>query len=145
MMKRSATANWHGKHSQGSGSLSTQSSVLADAPYSFEARFQEGESSHTNPEELLAAAHAGCYAMSLGYALEQAGMKVERIDVQATVSLSEMEGGFEISGIHLDVSASVPGLSAADFAQVAEAAKALCPLSLALYSTPTTLLATLGD
>lgn len=146
MTTRNATAHWNGKHSNGTGTLSAPSNVLSDTPYSFHTRFQDAAGApQTTPEELLAAAHAGCYAMSLGFALEQAGLTAERIDVDATVTLSEMDGGFEISQIHLNVDATVPGLSASDFEETAEAAKVLCPLSLALHCVPISLQAKLSD
>ncbi len=146
MMKRSAKANWAGTGTDGAGTVSARSAVLDAAPFSFKTRFMnpDGEAG-TNPEELLAAAHAGCYAMSLGSALEMAGMTAERIDVEATVTMSEIDGGVEIGGIHLDIVASVPGASADDFEEITEAAKVLCPMSMALHAVAVTLDAKLTD
>lgn len=100
MIKRSATASWRGARSDGAGTLTTPSSVLTGIPYSFKNRFQTADGTvGTNPEELLAAAHAGCYPMSLSYALEQAGLKPGHVDADAIVTLNDMEGGFEVSPV----------------------------------------------
>lgn len=138
-MNRTASARWTGPASQGVGTLSAASGVLDETPFTFEARFREPNPSHTTPEELLAAAHASCYAMSLGFALEAAGHPAEHLDVQASVAFEAVEGGFEIQGIRLTLQATAPGLSPEALAEFARAAQALCPLSLALHSVPVTL------
>ncbi len=142
MITRRAQASWQGS---GSGTLSSASGVLDQTPYAFDSRFRQQGAPQTSPEELLAAAHAGCYAMSLGFALSRADRPATDIQVAATVSLEQVEGGFHIVGVHLEVSAQVPGSSEEDFAQMAAAASALCPLSLALHSVPVTLSAVLRD
>lgn len=127
-MKRSATANWKGSGKEGSGKLLTASGAVKNKPYDYKSRFEDG--SYTNPEELIAAAHAGCYSMKLSFVLGAAGFTPSRIETTATVSL---EGG-AITGSHLDVRAKVPKLKAKDFPQYAEEAKNTCPVSKALGS-----------
>lgn len=140
MLKRKATATWQGTGSRGSGSLTAVGALLQDIPFSQPSRFgDEDGTTGTSPEELLAAAHAACYAMSLGYALELAGITAERLLVEATVSLQAIDGGVELSGIHLDLNAKVPQITADDFEETAHAASALCPLSMALHSVPITI------
>ncbi len=125
-MKRSATANWKGSGKEGSGKLLTQSGAVKNKPYDYSSRFEDG--SLTNPEELIAAAHAGCYSMKLSFVLGAAGFTPSRIETKCTVTL---EAGV-ITGSHLDVRAKVPKLKAKDFPQYAEEAKNTCPVGKAL-------------
>jgi osmotically inducible protein OsmC len=124
-MKRSATANWKGTGKEGKGKISTQSSLFKDAPYAFTSRFEEGAG--TNPEELLAAAHAGCFTMKLSFNLTKAGFTPENIDTQCEVTLDAAKG--EISSSALKVSAKVPGISQEQFDEQVNDAKANCPVS----------------
>lgn len=143
-MIRKSTARWLGDGLHGKGSLSTQSGVFKEQPYSFQTRFQseDGEAG-TNPEELLGAAHAGCYAMALSFALTDAGHAPEELRVTAGVDLQKVEGGFAIKTIALELEARVPGIDRAKFEALAEGAKKACPLSKALAATPITLSAKL--
>lgn len=125
-MKRSATANWKGSGKEGSGKLSTQTGVLKNKSYDYKSRFEDG--TFTNPEELIAAAHAGCYSMKLSFILGAAGFTPDRIETKCTVTF---EAGV-ITGSNLEVRAKVPKLKANDFPQYAEDAKANCPVSKAL-------------
>lgn len=129
-MKRTASAVWNGDLKSGHGSISSASGVLANTQYSFATRFAEGIG--TNPEELLAAAHAGCFAMALSLILGNAGFTAESIDAKATVSLEKSGAGFAITASHLDVVAKVPGATAADFEKAAQDAKTNCLVSKAL-------------
>lgn len=126
-MKRSASAVWNGGLKDGKGSISTQSGVLADTQYSFGTRFEEGNG--TNPEELIAAAHAGCFSMALSAQLGNAGQTAERIQTEATVTLEKTGEGFTVTAVHLKVRAKVPGATPPDFDKAAQAAKAGCPIS----------------
>jgi lipoyl-dependent peroxiredoxin len=126
-MKRSASAVWKGGLKDGSGTISTQSGVLADTQYSFGTRFEEGKG--TNPEELIAAAHAGCFSMALSAQLNNAGQTAESIETEATVTLEKSDGGFSVTAVHLKVRAKVPGATPPDFQKAAEAAKTGCPIS----------------
>ncbi|MBC7926916.1 MAG: OsmC family protein [Bryobacteraceae bacterium] len=126
-MNRNATAVWHGDLRTGKGMISTQSGVLESTQYSFSTRFEEGKG--TNPEELIAAAHAGCFAMALSNALGEGGMTAESIEAKATVTLQKEEGGFSITASHLDVKVRIPGADHAKFEQAAQAAKTGCPVS----------------
>ena len=126
-MKRSASAVWKGGLKDGSGTISTQSGVLADTQYSFGTRFEEGKG--TNPEELIAAAHAGCFSMALSAQLNNAGQTAESIETEATVTLEKSEGGFSVTAVHLKVRAKVPGATPPDFQKAADAAKTGCPIS----------------
>lgn len=126
-MKRSASAVWKGGLKDGSGTISTQSGVLADTQYSFGTRFEEGKG--TNPEELIAAAHAGCFSMALSAQLNNAGQTAESIETEATVTLEKADGGFSVTAVHLKVRAKVPGATPPDFQKAAEAAKTGCPIS----------------
>jgi osmotically inducible protein OsmC len=139
-MKRNASAVWQGDLKQGRGTISTGSGVLSNTQYSFAARFENGVG--TNPEELLAAAHAGCFAMALSGQLGAAGLTAERIDVTATVSLEKTESGFAIAESHLELKAKVPGASQAAFDTATANAKAGCPVSK-LFNTKITLNAAL--
>ncbi len=126
-MKRSASAVWNGGLKDGKGSISTESGVLADTQYSFSTRFEEGKG--TNPEELIAAAHAGCFSMALSAQLNNAGQTAERIQTEATVTLEKKDEGFTVTAVHLKVRAKVPGATPPDFEKAAQAAKAGCPIS----------------
>jgi peroxiredoxin, OsmC subfamily len=126
-MKRSASAVWNGGLKDGKGTISTESGVLADTQYSFSTRFEEGKG--TNPEELIAAAHAGCFSMALSAQLGNAGQTAERIQTEATVTLEKTDAGFTITKVHLKVRAKVPGATPPDFEKAAQAAKAGCPIS----------------
>jgi osmotically inducible protein OsmC len=130
-MKRTATANWQGTGKEGKGTLSTQSGVLTNQQYSYGSRFEEGIG--TNPEELIGAAHAGCFSMKLSFILVAAGFTAESIDTKATVTL---ENG-SITHVQLDVKAKVPGMDGEKFAAAAEEAKATCPISKSLNATIT--------
>jgi osmotically inducible protein OsmC len=136
-MKRTGSAVWKGGLRDGSGTVSSASGVLKDTQYSFSTRFENGVG--TNPEELIAAAHAGCFSMALSVQLGNAGMTAERIATTATVTLEKGEAGFGITGIHLDLTARIPGADAAKFHEAANAAKAGCPVSRALAAVPITL------
>lgn len=140
-MDRKATAIWKGTLKQGKGTLDTQSGALKALPYDFKARFEdESGKAGTNPEELLAAAHAGCFAMQLSAMLEQHGTPAEKLEATAVVSVGPASGGgFEISRSALTLNASVPGISADDFASIANKAKQSCPLSKALGAIELTL------
>src|SRR6202050_4907421 len=129
-MQRKASAVWRGGLKDGKGAISTDSGVLSDTQYSFSTRFENGKG--TNPEELIAAAHAGCFSMALSAQLGNAGMSPESIDTTATLTLEKLESGFTITKIHLACRAKVPGADAAKFQQIAEAAKAGCPVSKVL-------------
>jgi lipoyl-dependent peroxiredoxin len=125
-MKRTATAVWNGSGKEGNGKLSTQSTVLKDNQYSYKSRFEDGVG--TNPEELIAAAHAGCFSMKLSFVLGAAGHEPTNIETTCVVTL---ENG-TITNSHLTVKATVPGMDAAKFQECAEDAKANCPVSKAL-------------
>ena len=139
-MQRTGSAHWSGGLKDGKGSVSTQSGVLKDTQYSFSTRFENGVG--TNPEELLAAAHAGCFTMALSAQLDGAGMKADSLDTKATVTLDKVEGGFGITSVHLELTAKIPGADKAKFEQAAAAAKAGCPVSK-LFNTKITLTTTL--
>lgn len=139
-MKRSASAVWQGGLKEGKGTVSSASGVLSNSQYSFSTRFENGIG--TNPEELLAAAHAGCFAMALSAQLGQAGLTPERIDASATVTLDKTEGGFAITESHLEVKAKIPGADQAAFDTAAGNAKAGCPVSR-LFNTKITMNAVL--
>ena len=126
-MKRKASAVWQGGLKEGRGTISTESGVLSDTQYSFSTRFEEGTG--TNPEELIAAAHAGCFSMALSGQLANAGLTAERINTTATVRLEKTEAGFTITAVHLDVRAKVPGAEQQALETAANNAKAGCPVS----------------
>src|SRR5258707_15561948 len=126
-MKRTASAVWQGDLKKGQGALSTQSGVLNKTQYSFSTRFEEGIG--TNPEELIAAAHAGCFSMALSAQLGNAGITPESIETTAAVTLEKVEAGFTVTKVHLDVTAKIPGANAAAFEKAAQDAKAGCPIS----------------
>ena len=126
-MKRQATAHWSGGIKDGKGTLSTPSGALRDTPYSFRDRFEDGP--QTNPEELIGAAHAGCFAMALSGQLGNAGMTAESLDVTAHVSLEKENGGFGIPAVHLELKAKIPGADRDAFMEAANNAKNGCPVS----------------
>ena len=129
-MKRSASAVWKGGLRDGNGTISTDSGVLPDTQYSFTTRFEQGNG--TNPEELIAAAHAGCFSMALSNELGQAGLTPERISTTAAVTLEKTDAGFTITAVHLNVSAKVPGADRQAFEAAANKAKSGCPVSKVL-------------
>jgi osmotically inducible protein OsmC len=129
-MKRKASAVWEGSLEDGKGKLSTASGVLSDTQYSFATRFENGVG--TNPEELIAAAHAGCFSMALSGQLASAGMTARSIQTAATLTMEKTDAGFTITAVHLDVTAAIPGADAAAFAKAADNAKAGCPVSRVL-------------
>lgn len=126
-MKRTASAVWKGGLKDGKGSISTESGVLSDTQYSFSTRFEEGKG--TNPEELIAAAHAGCFSMALSAQLGTENKTPESIQTEAAVTLLKTDAGFTVTAVHLKVRAKVPGSSPPEFQKAAEAAKANCPIS----------------
>ncbi len=130
-MKRYATANWKGTGKEGTGTNTTQSGVLTDTQYSYKSRFEEGIG--TNPEELIAAAHAGCFTMKLSFVLNAAGFTADNIDTKCTITLDSGA----ITESHLEVTASVPGVDAEKFAEFAADAKANCPISKLLNTNIT--------
>lgn len=141
-MKRIGSASWKGAGKDGNGTLSTQSTVLDNVQYSFGSRFENGKG--TNPEELIGAAHAGCFSMAFSLMLTGEGFKPESIDTQATVSIDPKDGGFEITTIHLKVSGKVPGMDGAKFKEIAEKAKVGCPVSKLLKGAQISMEATLA-
>jgi osmotically inducible protein OsmC len=132
-MKRSASAVWQGDLKSGKGAISTQSGVLKDTPYSFSTRFENGAG--TNPEELIAAAHAGCFTMALSAALGNAGFTPERLATKAEATLEQVQGNWTITTIDLQLDAKVPGIDRAKFEQIAADAKKNCPVSRVLNAT----------
>ena len=126
-MKRKASAVWKGNLKEGTGTMSAESGVLRDTQYSFGTRFENGVG--TNPEELIGAAHAGCFSMALSGQLGNAGLTAESINTSATVTLEKKEAGFTVTAIHLEVRAKVPGASAEAFQTAANNAKSGCPIS----------------
>ena len=134
-MQRKATARWQGTAKEGSGALTTQSATLKDTPYSFVARFGDGKG--TNPEELIAAAHAGCFTMALSFMLNNAGFTAEAIDTEATLTMEQVGGNWTVTAIHLTTRARVPTIDAAKFAEIAGNAKTNCPISRLLNTTIT--------
>lgn len=127
VIKKSGSAAWKGGLKDGKGTISTESGVLSNTQYGFNARFENGPG--TNPEELIGAAHAGCFSMALSAQLGEAGLKAESIDTTATVSLEKVEGAFAITAVHLDLLAKIPGASRQAFEKAANDAKAGCPVS----------------
>lgn len=126
-MLRKASAEWNGSIKEGGGKITTDSGVLKDTQYSFSTRFEEGIG--TNPEELIAAAHAGCFSMALSGQLGAAGLTADSINTTASVRLEKLEDGFAITKVHLDVTAKIPGADEAAFMTAANNAKAGCPIS----------------
>src|SRR5262245_3405216 len=134
-MKRNASAHWEGGLKDGKGTVSTESEVLSNTQYSFSTRFENGKG--TNPEELIAAAHAGCFTMALSGQLGNAGLTAESIDTTASLTFEKLEAGFTVTSIHLETRAKVPGASKEAFDTAAGNAKAGCPISRLLNTTIT--------
>jgi osmotically inducible protein OsmC len=134
-MVRKASAQWKGTLKDGQGTVSTDSGVLKTVPYNFAQRFESQPG--TNPEELIAAAHASCFSMALSAELGKANLKPDSVDTKATLTLEKLDVGFTITRIHLEVSAMVPGASADAFNKAAEDAKRGCPISRLLNTTIT--------
>ncbi len=141
-MSTYGSAKWQGGIRDGKGAISTKSGALNDYPYGFASRF-EGKPG-TNPEELIAAAHSGCFTMALSFALAKAGFTAESMTTEAAVKLDSVDGGFAITAITLKLNATIPGIDDAQFQELAAGAKAGCPISKALSSVPITLEATLA-
>jgi osmotically inducible protein OsmC len=135
MPKKSASAHWSGGIKDGRGTISTETGVLTEAPYGFKSRFENGPG--TNPEELIAAAHAGCYSMALSLELGNAGLTADSIDTRAVVTLDKDGDGFSITAVHLACKAKVPGADAAAFEKIAQTTKLGCPVSKVLKATIT--------
>jgi lipoyl-dependent peroxiredoxin len=139
-MKRMASAHWSGDLKAGNGTVSMASGALSNAPYSFHTRFEDGKG--TNPEELLAAAHAGCFTMALSAQLGQAGLTAESLDTTCAITLEKQPDGFAITSSHLEVKGKVPGATQEAFDKAVQNAKTGCPVSK-LYKTNITVSATL--
>lgn len=135
-MNRKASAHWQGDLKSGAGNVSTESGVLSNAQYSFKTRFEQGNG--TNPEELLAAAHAGCFSMALSLMLQNEGLKADSIDTTCTITLDKEGDGFSIKRSHLELRAKVPGASEEAFERATQSAKEGCPVSK-LFDTDITL------
>ena len=129
-MQRKASARWQGSTQEGSGTLSVQSGTLRDTPYSFKARFGDGKG--TNPEELIAAAHAGCFTMALSFTLNNAGFTATAIETEAQLTMDTVDAKPTVTAVHLVTRAQVPGLANAQFAEIASNAKVNCVISRAL-------------
>lgn len=134
-MKRKASAVWRGGLKDGKGSLLTESGVLRDTQYSFSTRFENGTG--TNPEELIAAAHAGCFAMAFSAELGKAGITPESVSAAATVTLDKTDAGWTVTASHLDVTAKIPGADKAQILSIANVAKLGCPISRLLKANVT--------
>ena len=126
-MVKKGWAVWQGSIKEGGGTISTETGVLKEAPYGFKARFESGPG--TNPEELIGAAHAGCFSMALSGILGGAGLTAARIETHAAVTLDKVGEGFEITAVHLTVNARIPGADQAKFEELANKAKTGCPVS----------------
>ena len=135
-MQRTAEAKWQGDLKTGAGEISMASGTLSHVPYSFHSRFEQGKG--TNPEELLAAAHAGCFTMALSAQLGEAGLKATSLETSCTITLEQKDGGFAITESHLELKAKVPGATAAAFEKATKAAETGCPVSK-LFNTKITL------
>ena len=139
-MKRHATAHWSGSLGEGKGTINTQSGALSDHGYSFKARFEdESGKSGTNPEELLAAAHAGCFAMQLSHFLAENGTPAEGLDAKAVITVEQVESGFEVKSSALSLTGKVSGIDEGKFKELATKAKDGCPMSKALGAIDITL------
>jgi osmotically inducible protein OsmC len=134
-MKRKASAIWQGGLKDGKGSISTESGVLKQSQYSFGTRFENGIG--TNPEELIGAAHAGCFSMAFAAELGKAGFTPASIHTTATITLEKTDAGFTVTESHLDLTAKIPGIDAAQFTAIANGAKAGCPISRLLNAKVT--------
>lgn len=132
---KKASAHWEGDLKSGIGSISTETGVLKEAPYGFKARFEGGRG--TNPEELIGAAHAGCFSMALSLILGDAGFTADSIDTDAAVTLDQVEGGFAITAVKLTLKAKIPGIDQAKFDELTTKAKEGCPVSKVLNATIT--------
>lgn len=126
-IKKTASAHWEGDLKQGKGTISTQSGALKENPYGFNTRFEDQPG--TNPEELIGAAHAGCFSMAFSMLLGQENFTPDSIDTQATVTLESDDGGFTVTAVHLEMTARIPGIDQAKFDEIANKAKAGCPIS----------------
>lgn len=126
-MKRTASAHWSGTLKEGKGTVSTGSGVLKDSPYGFSTRFEDEPG--TNPEELVGAAHAGCFSMAFSMLLGQEDFTADSIDTKATVTLDKQDDGFAVTAVHLELSARIPGIKEDQFRTIADKAKAGCPIS----------------
>jgi osmotically inducible protein OsmC len=135
-MKRKASAVWQGGLKDGRGTITSESNVLSSVPYSFSRRF--GDEPGTNPEELIGAAHAGCFSMAFSAILGESSVTPERIETTSTVTLEKLADGFAVTGVHLDVTATIPGISQEDFLAAAKKAKEGCPISK-LLNAPITM------
>jgi osmotically inducible protein OsmC len=140
-MNRKASAVWQGDLKSGKGTVSTESKLLQNAQYSFGTRFENGTG--TNPEELIAAAHAGCFSMALSGELGKAGLTPEKIETTATVTLEMLPAGPTVTKIHLETTAKIPGAKQEDFQKIADGAKVGCPISRLLKTAEITLTAKL--
>lgn len=139
-MKRRATSIWKGSGTEGSGSLSSPSSFFDNTPYSAKMRFENEDGKQgTNPEELIAAAHAGCFNMALSFQISGKGFTADELNTVATVNLEKGDSGYSITGIHLDLKGKVQGMDEAQFKELANAAKEGCPISKALKAVPISL------
>jgi osmotically inducible protein OsmC len=134
-MKRTASAHWTGSLKGGKGSVTTQSGVLNNSQYSFSTRFEDGIG--TNPEELIAAAHAGCFTMAFSAELGKVGLTPESIDTNATLTMDKTDAGFTITAVHLDVRGKIPGADQTKFDEAAQSAKKGCPVSRVLNANIT--------
>jgi len=134
-MKRKASAIWQGGLKDGKGSISTESGVLKETQYSFSTRFENGVG--TNPEELIAAAHAGCFSMAFSAELGKAGITPQFIHTTETITLDKTDAGFTVTESHLDMTAKIPGIDQAKFKAIADGAKAGCPISRLLKANIT--------
>ena len=142
-MVRKASAVWKGSLKEGKGTISTDSKALSNAQYSFSTRFENGVG--TNPEELIAAAHAGCFSMALSAQLGNAGITPESVETTASVTLEKTDAGFTVTKVHLDVAAKIPGANQAAFQKAAQDAKAGCPISRLLKAEITMSAKLLGE
>ncbi|MFC4871552.1 OsmC family protein [Negadavirga shengliensis] len=139
-MKRKATSIWKGSGKEGSGTLSSPSSFFDNTPYSARTRFENEDGKQgTNPEELIAAAHAGCFNMALSFQISGKGYTADELNTVATVNLEKGDDGYAITGIHLDLKGKVPDMDEAEFKELAHAAKEGCPVSKALKAVPVSL------
>jgi len=143
-LKRTSTAVWTGDALTGNGALTTQSGAFKSQPYSFKTRFtDESGRSGTNPEELIAAGHAGCFTMAMAFMLKEAGFVASELRTDATVTLDQSQGNFRFTDINLNLNAKIPNITNERFQQIAEQAKANCPVSVALSAVPMHLTANL--
>ena len=132
---KNGSAVWKGGIKDGGGTISTETGVLKEAPYGFKARFEDGPG--TNPEELIGAAHASCFSMAFSLMLGEAGFTADKIETNAAVSLEKLDSGFEVTSSHLTVVATIPGIDQTKFDDIANKAKAGCPISKLLKTTIT--------